>query len=427
MQEKHGFPDGYATASEAHRPLSTNRAGPVVLLSACLAGLPTRYDGSHRRAGELLGALDGAGIRWVPVCPEQLGGLPTPRPACWLAGGGGPEVLEGRARVVDEHGVDRTGAFVAGARAVLGLARRLRARWAVLQDGSPSCGVHRTHRDATKVPGRGVTATCLAHEGIEVLAPSEALARIRASENEVGSPAGRNPQKEGTMVKVTYQGHACFHLDDGAHRVLIDPFLTGNPHAQAGPESFEDLDAILVTHGHGDHLGDAVEISKRTGAIIVAPFELAAFCQRRGANVHPMHIGGSRRFEFGRVKLTIAHHGSAFVDKGTEYTGNPCGFLLELGGLLFYHAGDTALFYDMKLIGEMNRIDVAFLPIGDNFTMGPEDAAKAVEFLRPRWVVPMHYGTFDVLEQSPEGFVKALEGTDVEVVVIPFGGTREFR
>ncbi|GAB4268834.1 MAG: metal-dependent hydrolase [Deferrisomatales bacterium] len=228
------------------------------------------------------------------------------------------------------------------------------------------------------------------------------------------------------MVKVTYHGHACFHLDDGTHRILFDPFLTGNPTTSTRVDEFGGLDAVLVTHGHADHLGDAVELSKLYKAPIVAPFELAAFCERRGAFVHPMHIGGSHRFEFGRVKLTIAHHGSAFVDKGTEYTGNPCGFLVSFGDLLFYHAGDTGLFYDMKLLGEMNAIDVAFLPIGDNFTMGPEDAAKAVEFLHPRFVVPMHWGTFEVLEQSPEGFVAQAQGRGSEVVVMGVGESREF-
>ena len=234
------------------------------------------------------------------------------------------------------------------------------------------------------------------------------------------------PGETATMVTVTYHGHACFHLSDGKHSLLFDPFLSGNPLATARVEDFRTLSAILVSHGHADHLGDAVGLSKRTKAPIIAPFELAAFCERRGAFVHPMHIGGSFAFEFGRVKLTIAHHGSAFVDKTAEYTGNPCGFLVHLGGLIFYHAGDTGLFYDMKLIGEMDDIDVALLPIGDNFTMGPRDAAKAVEFLQPRYVVPMHFATFDVLEQDASRFLEAVESLDVEPVVMAPGESRQF-
>lgn len=228
------------------------------------------------------------------------------------------------------------------------------------------------------------------------------------------------------MVTLTYHGHACFHVQSGTHGLLFDPFLSGNPLAKARVEDFPNLSAILVSHGHADHLGDAVELSKRTKAPIIAPFELATFCARRGAFVHAMHIGGSFAFPFGRVKLTIAHHGSAFVDKTTEYTGNPCGFLVQIGGLMLYHAGDTGLFYDMKLIGEMQAIDVALLPIGDNFTMGPQDAAKAVEFLHPRYAVPMHFATFDVLEQNASRFVAALDSLDTEAVVLAVGESRQF-
>ena len=209
------------------------------------------------------------------------------------------------------------------------------------------------------------------------------------------------------MLKITWLGHACFTLDDGNSRIVIDPFLSDNPVATVSPADLE-VNAVLVTHGHGDHLGDAVDISRRAGAPLIAPFELAKFCERQGATIHPMHIGGSHSFPFGRVKLTIAHHGSAFVGDEAEYTGNPCGFLVTMAGRTVYHAGDTGLFSDMRLIGELNEIDAALLPIGDNFTMGPEDARLAAGFLKAKTVIPMHYNTFELIAQDPDAFVRSL-------------------
>ncbi|GAW94394.1 metal-dependent hydrolase [Calderihabitans maritimus] len=216
------------------------------------------------------------------------------------------------------------------------------------------------------------------------------------------------------MVTVTFHGHACFCITGEKHRVIIDPWLTGNPQADMKVEEVQNIDAVLVTHGHADHLGDAVEISKKCDAIVVAPYELATFCERRGAKVHPMHIGGARRFEFGWVKLTQALHGSAVVDGGgTHYTGNPCGFLLEMDGRVIYHAGDTGLFGDMRILSETlpngKKIDVALLPIGDNFVMGPEDAFTAARWIQPHIVVPMHYNTFPVIEQDPYQFKERVE------------------
>jgi L-ascorbate metabolism protein UlaG (beta-lactamase superfamily) len=225
------------------------------------------------------------------------------------------------------------------------------------------------------------------------------------------------------MLKATFLGHSCVMATDGKYNIIIDPFLTGNPLAALKTDDIK-VDYILVTHGHGDHLGDAIPIAKRNKATIIAPHELAVYVAKQGALVHNMHIGGAHDFPFGRVKLTIAHHGSAAGDD-LKYVGNPCGFLITMGGKTLYHSGDTGLFYDMKLIGEMNSIDLAFLPIGDNFTMGIDDAVKAVEFLKPKKVVPMHYKTFPVIDTEPDEFVGKLKGSASKVVIIKPGDSIE--
>jgi L-ascorbate metabolism protein UlaG (beta-lactamase superfamily) len=216
------------------------------------------------------------------------------------------------------------------------------------------------------------------------------------------------------MLKATFLGHSCVMVSDGNHNIIIDPFITGNPQANIKAEDIK-VSYILLTHGHGDHLGDAVPIARANDATIIAPNELGVYVSKQGAKAHNMHIGGAYNFPFGRVKLTIAHHGSAAGD-GLEYTGNPCGFLITMGGKTMYHAGDTGLFYDMKLIGDMNKIDLAFLPIGDNFTMGVDDAVKAVEFLRPTKVVPIHYKTWEVIDTEPLEFAEKAKGTKVVII-----------
>lgn len=219
------------------------------------------------------------------------------------------------------------------------------------------------------------------------------------------------------MLKLVFHGHSCWELDDGKHRLLIDPFLTGNPLADVGPDHFEKLDAIVITHGHGDHIGDSLEIVKRTGALVVSNFEIVNYFGARGAEGHPMHIGGGHKFPFGHVKFTIAHHGSTGPEG--EPLGNPMGVVMTMGGKKVYHAGDTGLFLDMQLIGEMNGpLDVALLPIGDNFTMGIDDAVKAVDLLRAKVNIPMHYNTFDLIKASPKDFASKVEQRGARVQIV---------
>jgi len=224
------------------------------------------------------------------------------------------------------------------------------------------------------------------------------------------------------MAKLTYFSHSAWQIESNAHTILIDPFLNDNP---TSPVKAEDVSAdfIIVTHAHGDHIGDTIAIAKDNNATVISNFEIANWCSAQGVSAHPMHIGGSRKFPFGVVKLTPAFHGSSFPDG--SYGGMPTGVLIMVEGKTIYHTGDTGLFSDMKLIAEMNPIDVALIPIGDNFTMGIDDAAKAVEFLQPKMAIPMHFKTFDIIEADPKVFIELVKSMGVESLILEYGNSLE--
>jgi L-ascorbate metabolism protein UlaG (beta-lactamase superfamily) len=211
-------------------------------------------------------------------------------------------------------------------------------------------------------------------------------------------------------MKISYHGHSIVKVQTEKHTIIIDPFITGNGLCDLDANTLS-VDYILLTHGHNDHVGDTVALAKRNDALVIAPNELADYLSAKGVQVHNMHIGGSYVFDFGKVKFTQAFHGSSFHEEdGTiVYTGMPAGILLTIEGQTIYHLGDTALFTDLKMYGDMNDIAVAFIPIGDNFTMGPEDALVAADWVKSKIVVPIHYNTFPVIKQDPEEFVKRVK------------------
>jgi L-ascorbate metabolism protein UlaG (beta-lactamase superfamily) len=233
------------------------------------------------------------------------------------------------------------------------------------------------------------------------------------------------PQK----LSITWYGHATFVITTpGGKRIVTDPWLEANPKCPAGMKKITSADLILVSHGHSDHTGDVVPVSRATNAPIVAVHELARWLERKGlGNLHGMNIGGTISVAGLSVTMVPAIHTSSVVENDTNvYLGNPAGFVVKMeNGQAFYFAGDTALFGDMRLIAEMHAPQIAFLPIGDHFTMGPEAAALAARMLGVRQVVPMHYGTFPVLTGTPDRLKHFLDPLGIDVLVLTPGETAQ--
>ncbi len=226
------------------------------------------------------------------------------------------------------------------------------------------------------------------------------------------------------MPKLTFHGHATVSIHTADSKLVIDPFFSDNPHFVGSVEDIE-ADYILVTHGHYDHVADLIGLAERTGATCIATFEIASLLESQGLNTSPQHIGGGAHYPFGYVKLTAALHGGMVNLPGAEgFTTLPAGILINFNsGERFYHAGDTALLTDMQLL--KGKVDVAVLPIGDRFTMGPDDAVTAVEFIEPKVVIPCHYDTWPPIEQDAAAFA-AKVGDRAKVQVMAPGDILDF-
>ncbi len=223
------------------------------------------------------------------------------------------------------------------------------------------------------------------------------------------------------MSKLTFLGHACFMLEgEGQKSLVFDPFLRENPQASLKPEEVK-ADYVLVSHAHFDHLGEAYEIARANEAMLISTSEISDDAQDKGLAVHRLNIGGRFNFPFGWVKLTLAFHGSGIAG------GHACGFVVNYYGKNIYFAGDTGLFGDMKLIGELTPLDIALLPIGDNFTMGIDDAALAASFLKAKAVIPYHYNTWPLIEADPLEFKQKVEAkTESRCIVVAPGESHSF-
>lgn len=226
-------------------------------------------------------------------------------------------------------------------------------------------------------------------------------------------------------MKLTYFGHSAFQIETNGTTLLFDPFITGNGLAEK-VISADDLnpDVILLTHAHGDHWGDTLSIAMRTGAVLVANYEITSYAQKHGHDkVQPMNSGGSWKFEWGTVFQTYARHSSSFPD-GT-YGGNPNGYILHVEDLCIYNTGDTAPFSEMAWIGEDHQVDIALMPIGDCFTMGLKGAARAAKMIQPALTIPLHYNTFPLIEVDTNEWAQMMGEAGLEAKVMTPGETLE--